>query len=134
MDVSAVLWGTSALLHCTIVGVVFQIIGGTMNIDKLIPRGAENAVPMRDLAKVSGLTERGVRKAIERMRRNGLVVCSGDGGYYLPADVSELSDYLNRMTKRAETTLLCLSGARAMLRRFDGQIEIEGFFDAPNQL
>lgn len=129
MDVSAVFWGTSALLHCTIVGVVFQIIGGTMNIEKLIPRGAENAVPMVDLAKVSGLSERGVRKTIEHMRRNGVVICSGDGGYYLPANVSELSDYLNRMTKRAETTFLCLSGARAMLRRFDGQITMEGFFD-----
>ena len=102
--------------------------------EKMLPRGANNAVPMRDLAKVSGLSERGVRKSIEHMRRNGVVICSGDGGYYLPASMSELSDYLNRMTKRAETTFLCLSGARALLRKFDGQIEMDGFFDAPNQL
>lgn len=100
-----------------------------MNIENLIPRGAENAVPMRDLAKVSGLTERGVRKAIERMRRNGVVICSGDGGYYLPANTAELSDYLNRMTKRAETTFLCLQSARALLRKFDGQMTLGGFFD-----
>lgn len=129
MDVSAVFWGTSALLHCTIVGVVFQIIGGTMNIDKLIPRGAENAVPMVDLAKVSGLSERGVRKTIEQLRRNGSVICSNDNGYYLPDNLLELRDYISRMSKRAETTFLCLQSARALLRKFDGQMTLGGFFD-----
>lgn len=101
--------------------------------EKLLPRGANNAVPMTDLARVSGLSERGVRKSIEHMRRNGSVICSNDNGYYLPDNQLELRDYVNRMTKRAQTTFLCLQGARALLRKYDGQIELDGFFDATDQ-
>lgn len=104
-----------------------------MITEKMLPRGANNAVPMVDLARVSGLSERGVRKSIENMRRNGSVVCSNDKGYYLPENQLELRDYVRRMSKRAETTFLCLRGARALLRKFDGQTTMDGFFDATDQ-
>ena len=95
----------------------------------LIPTGAGDGLPMCDLSKITGLTERDIRKCIERLRRNGEVICSGVTGYYRPADVSELREYINRMTARAETTFLCLQGARALLRQFEGQMTLRGFFD-----
>lgn len=98
-------------------------------ISKLIPTGADDGLPMSDLSHVTGLTERDIRKCIETLRRNGEVICSGVTGYYRPADVFELREYVNRMTARAETTFLCLQGARALLRQFDGQMTLRGFFD-----
>ena len=98
-------------------------------ISKLIPTGADDGLPMHDLSNIAGLTERDIRKCIETLRRNGEVICSGVTGYYRPADVFELREYVNRMTARAETTFLCLQGARALLRQFDGQMTMEGFFD-----
>lgn len=98
-------------------------------ISNLIPTGADDGLPMHDLSNFTGLTERDVRKCIEQLRRSGEVICSGVTGYYRPADVFELREYVSRMTARAETTFLCLQGARALLRQFDGQMTLRGFFD-----
>lgn len=98
-------------------------------ISKLIPTGADDGLPMSDLSNLTGLTERDIRKCIEMLRRNGDVICSGVTGYYRPADVFELREFVNRMTARAETTFLCLQGARALLRKLDGQMTLGGFFD-----
>lgn len=98
-------------------------------ISNLIPTGADDGLPMCDLSNVTGLTERDVRKCIEQLRRSGEVICSGVTGYYRPADVFELREYINRMTARTSTTFLCLQGARALLRQFDGQMTLRGFFD-----
>lgn len=98
-------------------------------ISNMIPTGADDGLPMSDLSNITGLTERDIRKCIEQLRRSGEVICSGVTGYYRPADVFELREYINRMTARAETTFLCLQGARALLRQFDGQMTLRGFFD-----
>lgn len=98
-------------------------------ISNMIPTGSDYGLPMTDLSNITGLSERDVRKCIEQLRRSGEVICSGVTGYYRPADVFELREYITRMTARAETTFLCLQGARALLRQFDGQMTMEGFFD-----
>lgn len=104
-----------------------------MDFEKLIPTGSDNAVSMHDLSLSSGLDERSVRKAIELLRRSGQVIVSNEHGYFFPdgsnADYIEVRNYVARMTQRAETTFLCLHGARALLRKFDGQQTLRGFFD-----
>lgn len=98
--------------------------------ERYLLKGEENAISAVELAKVLGLTDlRTLRKQIEKARRSGTVICSSEKGYYLPADMFELRSYVARMTARAETTFLCLQGARALLRKSDGQQTLRGFFD-----
>ena len=66
----------------------------TYNVLDFIPVGQKNALPMSELAKRIGTTQREARKAVFNARRKGAVICStcsGDksAGYYRPISVDE---------------------------------------------
>lgn len=54
-------------------------------IQAFLLEGEANAMPMRELARLVGVSERQVRKIIERERRNGSMILSSDNGYFLPS-------------------------------------------------
>lgn len=60
-----------------------------------LPVGRENAIKRCELADKLGMTDRGVRKAIEAVTEKQHVVCNlKDGrGYYIPADELEYLEY-----------------------------------------
>lgn len=69
-------------------------------------RGQENAVPLRDLARVTGERPRAVRRMIERERRSGVPILSdNESGYFLPAAPDELEHFVKSMRGRAHEIL-----------------------------
>lgn len=57
-----------------------------------ISTGIDNATPSKYLRRISGLTERELRKCIEQMRRSGCVIISApSGGYFKPEKLEEVS-------------------------------------------
>lgn len=59
-----------------------------MKISTFLPHGAENAIPARDLAAVTGLSLRALRAAIVKGRaaREQILYRPGrEGGYFLPS-------------------------------------------------
>ena len=92
-------------------------------ITDFIPIGRENAISMADLANCLGVTERTVRKHIEAERRNGKVICSstdeGVSGYFLPADIDEVREFVKLSEKRIRTARQCTRSAKAMLREYE---------------
>lgn len=100
------------------------------SIAELLPHGAKNAIPTRELMDLAGCrTARQLQKLIEAERASGALILSATtGGYYLPADGdagrAEIMRYERTLHMRAINTLRTLKTARRALARIDGQTEI----------
>lgn len=76
----------------------------THRIVELIPTGAENAISMRRLAALEGISQRRIRLEINRERlENGVPIIGNDAGYYLPETDDDLNRYLQRKYGQYET-------------------------------
>lgn len=86
-------------------------------------RGEVNAIPARELAKLMGYRDtRPLRFAVERERRAGELILSGDSGYYLPSldetqAEREVARYVRLMDARVRTNRLAVQPCKAYLRR-----------------
>lgn len=74
----------------------------------LIPIGMKNAVSMKDLSRIMGLHEQELRAYILNARKAGILICSGDQGYYFPEDLKELRNYVRRRQKYIKTASVAL--------------------------
>ena len=82
-----------------------------------IGEGQENAVHLSELIRISGMTDRELRKTIEYIRRQGIVIISGNSGYYFPADEAELKAFVRREEHRAKSIIVTLRPAKRYLYR-----------------
>lgn len=82
-----------------------------MKIADLLRYGQANAVPLRDLAGITGLDSRVVRAMIAAERRAGAAILSDNmTGYYLPANEEEKARFVRSMRHRAKE-ILCAADA-----------------------
>lgn len=82
-----------------------------MKIADLLRYGQANAVPLRDLAGITGLDGRIVRAMIAAERRAGAAILSDNQtGYYLPANEEEKARFVRSMRHRAKE-ILCAADA-----------------------
>lgn len=71
-------------------------------IASLLSCGAENAIPRRHLRQLTGLSDRDLRRRIQRERMSGIPILADNlSGYYLPADKTELDRFVSSMRGRA---------------------------------
>lgn len=81
---------------------ITQAPGGQWGIADLLLPGRENAIPRRELEKLTGLDGRTVRLMIERERREGSPILADNAtGYYLPATEYERAACVRSMRHRA---------------------------------
>ena len=100
---------------------ITQAPGGQWGIADLLLPGRENAIPRRELEKLTGLDGRTVRLMIERERREGSPILADNAtGYYLPATEHKRAARVYSMRHRA---VEILETAKA--------IEIGGDADCP---
>lgn len=82
-----------------------------MKIADLLRYGQANAVPLRDLAGITGLDGRVVRAMIAAERRAGAAILSDNQtGYYFPANEEEKARFVRSMRHRAKE-ILCAADA-----------------------
>lgn len=87
-------------------------------IFNLIHPGKEHATPAFDIWIYVNLpNERKIRKHIETMRREGIIIASNSNGYWLPATEKELEEYVRRTEKTAKSVLYTLKHARMALKK-----------------
>ena len=71
-------------------------------ISELLLEGEENAVPLRNLVKITGWDEREVRRAVRRERLAGVpILANFRTGYYLPGSDAERARFVRSMLHRA---------------------------------
>ena len=81
---------------------ITQAPGGQWGIADLLLPGRENAIPRRELERLTGLDGRTVRLMIERERREGSPILADNAtGYYLPATEHERATCVRSMRHRA---------------------------------
>lgn len=85
-----------------------------------IPEGEAEAVSMRELARITGLDDRELRREIEKARRAGILICSSGKGYFMPETLQELREYVHLMGARIKTGRSCLRPFIRELRRREG--------------
>ena len=91
-------------------------------IQAFLLEGEANAMPMRELARLVGVSERQVRKIIERERRNGSMILSSDNGYFLPSpdcERYEICRYIHRADARMVTNRNTIRAMKDRLKELE---------------
>lgn len=87
---------------------------------KLGAVGKAHAVRTKAVMKAAGISNRKIRAAVYRERKAGVLICSDTkGGYYLPASVEEVRDFIRIQERRIESHAVTLRAARAYVRKAD---------------
>ena len=99
-----------------------------MKITDYLPTGKENAIPSKTLAEILGFdTVRELQKAIERERQAGAVIlstCTEGGGYFLPANETEIREFIRTLSNRAKNTRRSMESALDALDGLTGQMRL----------
>ena len=99
-----------------------------MKITDYLPTGKENAIPSKTLAEILGFdTVRELQKAIERERQAGGVIlstCTEGGGYFLPANETEIREFIRTLSNRAKNTRRSMESALDALDGMTGQMRL----------
>lgn len=73
-------------------------------IHEILPTGAANAIPGKQLAESLGLDHRTLTRLVEKERQSGCAICAGvtedSLGYFRPQDAGELSLYCRSLDRR----------------------------------
>lgn len=99
-----------------------------MRISEYLPTGKQNAIPSKALADMLGFdTVRELQKAIERERQAGAVIlstCTEGGGYFLPANETEIREFIRTLSNRAKNTRRSMESALDALDGMTGQMRL----------
>lgn len=92
-------------------------IPNLQTIVSLIREGENNAVHGADLARYVNMDVRELRQAIEKLRRNGVIIASSQKGYYYPANMGELAAFVRKEERRARSVFYTIKAARQLLKQ-----------------
>ena len=104
-----------------------QLFSNAVNCQllSLIRSGKENGIHLRELTKITGLSDRVLRKTIEGLRRSGVVICTDClHGYFYPDNGEELRLYILQEERRGKSTLYTLSTAKSLYRRSQEDLQL----------
>ena len=80
--------------------------------------GWEQGIHVRDICRSTGLTDRDARRAVEAIRREGVVICTDClHGYYFPETLEELGLYVRQEERRGRSTFYTLKAARQLYKQ-----------------
>lgn len=100
----------------------------------LLPAGESHAVPARDLANLTGISPRRLRRMVDNERERGVPILASDCGYFRPADgpagVAEVRRFLRRQDSRMASNRRVVAPLQRLLKTLErgpipGQISIE---------
>lgn len=91
----------------------------------LLGCGEDAACSAEKLAVATSTDKRTVRRLVSEARKDGVLVCSGDSGYWLPGCREELRRSYLRMKAQARNIDLALETTKKALKDCEGQIEID---------
>lgn len=88
-----------------------------MNIEDFLGYGIENAKTREELCRITGLSDRMLRRLIEEARERGALIVAGDGGegYYITDDLTDIARQYRVDKSRALAVLKRLKTMRRML-------------------
>ena len=92
-------------------------------IEKFLLEGKQNATASQTLADLAGCKSvRELQEVIAQERAAGAVIlstCKDGGGYFLPANLGEVKEFIVTLESRGRNTLLALESAKAYLKQIE---------------
>lgn len=89
-------------------------------IERLLSHGAENAVPLKHLVKLTGQPARQVRLMIQTERLRGVpILADNQNGYYLPETQEDVEMFYRSMLHRAAEITRVATAVKLRGRRLD---------------
>ena len=85
-----------------------------------IPYGRAEAVSADYLSKLFGMEKRDLRRIIEAARRDNILICGDNHGYYKPVSDNEIRAYVHRVRGRIRTASQCLAPFLREIKRAEG--------------
>lgn len=99
-----------------------------LKIFGLLHPGAENGIKLPELATLTNLDEREVRRRIQAERKAGKLILSDClHGYFLPENSSDVQHFARSMSRRAAEIASIARAAEAALADMAGQEQIAGW-------
>lgn len=99
---------------------------GKAFISSFLLSGRENAIPRRELEKLTDLDGRTVRLMIEQERRAGIPVLSDNAsGYFLPATDEERAACVRSLRHRAAEILKTAQAIERDVSEVEGQVSLD---------
>ena len=103
-------------------------------LEKILPRGAENAVSVSALSHILGVPERKVRDLAASERAQGVpIIARSSGGYYLapptPEGINELAAFVRRLRAVGVETIKTAAALEQCVVELGGQLSIEEISD-----
>ena len=98
---------------------IFDENGLTAQILAIFGTGEENATTSKQIKQSFGLTERELRKIVERCRRNGIYVLSSENGYFYPSCIDEVIAFVKRENGRIRSQCITLLPLKRYLKKLD---------------
>lgn len=95
-------------------------------ICSVLHEGQENALSAREIARITGATQREVTRAIEVARLSGNPVCACRWGYYLPETTDDLRHYVHAFDRRLRHIKNTRAALEDMIIKASGQTTLEG--------
>lgn len=87
-----------------------------IDFNQYLPIGKKDAINAARLREKIGVkSDRELRQCVEAARLEGQLICSGNAGYYIPANREEIREYINRIEAQASSMFAILQTARAAL-------------------
>lgn len=100
-----------------------------MEIYKLLKehnaKGEQRAMRTKEIMAITGMTQREVTKAVQREREKHFICATmqNGGGYYRPANGSEIEHFKNGQEKRIAMHAISLRLARRFIRRRNSNLQ-----------
>lgn len=92
----------------------------TAQVLAVLGTGEQNATTSRQIKRAFGISERDLRKIVEKSRRNGVYILSSNAGYFYPANKGELEEFIRRESRRIKSQCVTLSPMKRYLKRLGG--------------
>lgn len=92
-----------------------------------IPTGEKNAKKHRTILQETGFHDRVTRKMYEEARRDEILICASDKGFFFPESTEEAARWLRMATHKALSILATTTPIRRWLKS-------EGYYDVKGQM
>ena len=85
-----------------------------------IPVGQRDAISAEALSHLLNMDKRDLRRAVEDARRDNILICGDNHGYYFAANDAEIGSYVHRVRGRIRTGCVCLAPFLRQLKEAEG--------------
>ena len=85
-----------------------------------IPVGQRDAISAEALSQLLNMEKRDLRRAVEDARRDNVLICGDNHGYYFAANDAEMGSYIHRVRGRIRTGCVCLAPFLRQLKQAEG--------------